>query len=243
MKGKNKPIIILGGMGPEASARMLQLMVDMAAEKFSAGRTNQFPEIIVDSIPVPDFISDFKNVPVAKKMLRSRISLLNFHNPASFALACNTAHLLLGELQKASKAPFVSMIDAAVEEIAACKLEKVGILATPVTLKTRLFQDALLKKGISCITPGAKNRKLLQKVIRKVIAGKCTSRDTQVVSQIAALMVKNGARGILLGCTELPLIFPKNFPVKVFDSLEILSEALLKDYFNNKTIARKSKKS
>ena len=51
----NKTIAILGGMGPQASAKLLQVIVEMAAKDFRAKNDDDFPEIIVSSIPVPYF--------------------------------------------------------------------------------------------------------------------------------------------------------------------------------------------
>jgi aspartate/glutamate racemase len=51
---KNQPIGILGGMGPDASARLYQLMIDMARQKYGVKRNEEYPEIVLQSIPVPD---------------------------------------------------------------------------------------------------------------------------------------------------------------------------------------------
>ncbi|MFH1832904.1 MAG: aspartate/glutamate racemase family protein [Candidatus Levyibacteriota bacterium] len=45
--------------------------------------------------------------------------------------------------------------------------------------------------------------------------------------KIAKSLKRRGAEGLILGCTELPLIFPKSFEIPIFDSLEILARALL----------------
>lgn len=70
--------------------------------------------------------------------------------------------------------------------------------------------------------------KILEQIIRNVIAGKNTRLDNLELIKIAKSLVNRGAEGIILGCTELPLIFPKKFEIPVFDSLEILARALLK---------------
>ena len=65
INGKNRVIAILGGMGPDASARLYQMMIDMARDEFGARENHEYPEIIVHSIPVPDAISDKVKVKIS----------------------------------------------------------------------------------------------------------------------------------------------------------------------------------
>lgn len=60
MNQQKKVIGILGGMGPQASARLVQILVEMSTKEFGAKNCDDFPEIVLDSIPIPDFISDKK---------------------------------------------------------------------------------------------------------------------------------------------------------------------------------------
>ena len=69
------------------------------------------------------------------------------------------------------------------------------------------------------------------KVILETVAGKNKEGNSIVVKRIADNLVNRGAQGILLGCTEIPLIFPKEYGVLVFDTLEILATAVLKKYY------------
>lgn len=77
------------------------------------------------------------------------------------------------------------------------------------------------------IKPSNFQLKILEEIIRKVIAGEIKRPDKIKLVEIARSLQKRGAQGIILGCTELPLIFPKKFEMPVFNSLEILARALL----------------
>lgn len=227
-------IAILGGMGPEASAKMLEVLVSMASREFGARNAHDFPEIIVDSVPVPDFISDQKNIDLAAKMLTDRVKRLEGLNIFCFAIACNTAHIMLESLSNASTIPFVSIIDSVVDRVKTERITKVGLLATPSTVKACLYQDALSKAGVETITPTANELVVIDGVIRKVIAGNNSKADSERLKKIANSFSARGVQGIILGCTELPLVFPKEFPLPVFDSIEILSRTLLNNFFRNK---------
>lgn len=227
-------IAILGGMGPEASARMLEVMVSMATKEFGAKNGEDFPEIIVDSVPVPDFIGSKQNLGLAKRMLSQRVIKLGVMNPSCFAIACNTAHILLDDLQKQTSTPFVSIIDELVRIVKQASVNKVGVLATPVALKSGLFQKTSCQANIETVLPNKSEGDDLEKIIRKVIAGRAGDKEQRKLRSIVAKFKKRGAEGIILGCTELPLISLKDSPLPIFDSIEILSRALLVRFFSDK---------
>jgi len=145
---KKQSIGILGGMGPQASARLLNLMIEMSIRDFMAKNGDDFPEIILDSVPIQDFISNKKNEDKALEMLRSRTKKLNKFDLSCLAIACNTAHILLPELQVISKTPFISIIEEVSKAVDESKLRKVGILGTSQTIKSGLYQKSLEKLDI-----------------------------------------------------------------------------------------------
>src|SRR5436853_459051 len=100
---KNKSSIgILGGMGPEASVYMYKTLIELSVKHFGAKNNDDFPEIILHSIPVPDFISNTRSKNTALKMLMDSVMDFNKLNISCLSIACNTAHLLLSDLQKVS---------------------------------------------------------------------------------------------------------------------------------------------
>ena len=226
-----KAIGILGGMGPSASAYMYKLLIDMAIDKFGAKNNDDFPEIILYSVPVPDFISNNKAKQVALTMLEKRVASLNSINLSSLSIVCNTAHILIDDLQSISRHEFVSMIEEVSRSVFQYGIRKVGILATPSTLHFNLYQQELSNFGIMSIMPEEKEIKSIEKIIRNVLAGKIKQSDEKLILQIADSLMLKGAQGIILGCTEIPLVFPKKYKFPVFNSVEILSQALLRKYY------------
>lgn len=148
MKNKKSKIGILGGMGPQASAHLVRLLVDKSAGKFKAVNCEDFPEIILDSVPIPDFIANKRNKKIALEVLLDRVKKLNNMGISVLGLSCNTAHLLLDSLQKVSKVPFISMIDEIAREVHKKNIKKVGLLATPTTFQSGLFQQAFARERV-----------------------------------------------------------------------------------------------
>lgn len=70
MKYIQKPIIgVLGGMGSQASVEFYRLFIEKSSTDYGAINNDDFPEILIDSIPVPDFVSNTKNMGQAASML------------------------------------------------------------------------------------------------------------------------------------------------------------------------------
>lgn len=89
-KLNKKPVIgILGGMGPQAEACLLKLIVDISAKEFGAKDCNDFPEIVLDSTPHPDFISDKENKEPTLILLKERVRRLNILKADFLAIAYN----------------------------------------------------------------------------------------------------------------------------------------------------------
>lgn len=164
-------------------------------------------------------------------MLKRKVKLVRGNEAICFSIACNTAHILLPKLQAVSKVPFVSMIEEVVGKVNQDEKKKVGLLGTPSTIRYGLYQNALKKYGVEIVVPYEDEIKVLERIIRNVIGGKLLQKDTDKLKKIADRLVKEGAEGIILGCTELPLVFPKRYKKVVYSSLEILALALLRKYY------------
>lgn len=227
----NKAIGIIGGMGPEASQHFYKLLIYYAQKDYGVVKNEEFPEIYLASIPVPDFINSSKKQKEALRMLKSRIRQMNKLPISFFCLACNTAHLLINELRKETDKPFVSLLEELPDALLKSEIKKVGLLATPTAIKSKMYQRILNKKGIEVMTPDNNDQALLGKIIAETIAGKNYEGNGVEVQKIARTLLDRGAEGIIEACTEIPLIFPKQHLVPVFDTLDILARAVLERYY------------
>lgn len=231
MKKLRGAIGIIGGMGPEASRHFYGLLISHAQKDYHIEKNEDFPEIYLASIPVSDFISDEKREKEALKMLKDRVREMDKLPISFFCMACNTGHLLLDKLKKQTEKPFISLIEEVPRFIKKQKIKKIGLLATPTTIKTKLYQKPLEKEHIETIVPKNGDIKLLGEIIKETIAGKNLEDNKILIQHIAKRLLRLGAEGIIESCTEIPLIFPKQHLVPVFDTLEILADAVLKKYY------------
>lgn len=221
---------IIGGMGPQASCELYRLIISQARHRYGARDNNEYPEVVIDSVPVPDFLADTKKLEEAATMLEDRVKRLTAYGATTITLACNTACILIDRLQKQTDRPIISVVDEVVRAVVG-KSTKVLLLASPTSLHLGLYQLALSRYSVSCVVPKRKDIRELEHIIRGVLGEKKRDFLRRKVVHLAERYVDDSIDGILLGCTELPLVFPTQYRIPVHSSLSILANALLKRYY------------
>lgn len=218
-------------MGPQASCELYRLLIDGARYQYGAKNNDEYPEILIDSIPVPDFLSNTDRVDEAARMLEDRVLRLQMYGASFMSMACNTACILADRLQEKTTVPFISVVDEVVREVVRSGIS-VLLLASPTSLRLGLYQLQLSRFGVPYFVPEQKEFPELEFIIRGVIEGEDRSFLMKKLVKITERYVEIGkVGGIVLGCTELPLIFPTKYRLPVYSSLSILAGSLLKRYY------------
>ena len=125
----------------------------------------------------------------------------------AIAMPCNTAHVWLPELRQDCPVPFLSIVDASCDEAAASAEPgaAIGIIGTEATLKSRLFDSELARRGFTpLLASDDELRELILPAIEKVKAGHAAEGGQQVERAVQALFDR-GAQVVVLACTETPL--------------------------------------
>jgi aspartate racemase len=219
-------MIIIGGMGPQASMHLHTLLINNVGKNKSP---NEFPLILHASIPSPDFTASADVTEGAIDMIQDICTSIPVNIASVIGIACNTAHLLLDRLTTIPKEHFVSMIESVADDIELAGHKKVGLLASPFTIKSKLYKHVLEARGISVIEPDEVDIVILNSVIHDVIGNNHPITLRPKLTIIAAKLQSNGADCILLGCTELPLVGVETSLPKI-DSLSSLARAMTKQH-------------
>ena len=239
MKNNNKIIGLIGGMGPFAGAEFCRLLFEKSSKNFGAVNSGDFPEVVLDSVPVRDFISDTKSLPDARRVLTERIKKLNKFGCNKIAMVCNTSHILFPLLSKVSAVEMISLINSVRDFVISNNLKRVGLLATKTSVKSNLFQNAFKSTGVEIVVPDPKTLNICEIVIRNVIANRISKKTVnKLVKNTNTFIKKQNLDGVILGCTELPLAFPKNTKLNIVNCLDVLSDKLLEDHYGKKLIAQ-----
>lgn len=135
-------------------------------------------------------------------------------------IGANTMHKIASEVQAAVNIPVIHIADAVAAAIKDKQLKKVALLGTKYTMQLNFYKDKLSQQGITVIIPGEEDIEFINDTIYNEF-GKgifLPERKRQYIHIINAL-IKEGAEGIILGCTEIPiLIKQQDCTVPVFDT-------------------------
>ena len=230
-----KKIGILGGVGPQATANIYTSIIDQAIKHHGAKDNEDYPYVVVASIPVPDFISDKSQIPRAKEMLIDAAKGLSAAGCDTLCIGSNTVHILLEDIKAEVGLSFISMVDLVCQECDDRNYKKVALLGTPVLVESGLYEAKMGKYGIELVTPDAKQEAVCDKVIRHIIAGEEITDIRQDYIAVLNDMFEAGAEAIILGCTELPMVL--NYEAlgkRIISSDEVLAKGIVDYYYSEK---------
>lgn len=147
---------------------------------------------------------------------------------ADFALLCtNTMHKVLPQAQSEVDLPFVHIADATAAAIRAAGQTRVALLGTRFTMEHDFYHARLADSGIETLIPGDADRETVHRVIYdELVQGVISGESRREYVRIIRALAERGAEGVILGCTEIPLLVgPDDSPVPLFDTTRIHAEA------------------
>lgn len=164
------------------------------------------------------------------EMLFKACEFLKSGGAEAIVLCANTMHFIAERLEKAVGLPIIHIATATAVEIQKQEIKKVGLLGTKFTMELDFFKDKLTEKGIEAIIPQSQEDKnfIHTTIFEELGKGLVTKATKERYLVIANQLIKEGAEGIILGCTEIPLVIkPEDLLVPVFDTTLIHSNAAI----------------
>ena len=220
---------VMGGMGPEATLAFFGSLLTLTP----ADRDQDHLRVIIDSNPaIPDrSAAVLSGGPSPVPMMAGSIAGLERAGADFVVIPCVSAHMFVDELKEHIKLPLLSILDVVADQISSDRraIRRVGLLATSGTVKAGLFQRRLMVAGVDVILPDLQDQEAVMSAIYAVKAGGERGQAANALRLVAHRLVQRGAQGIVLGCTEIPLVFDaKGLAIPVFDSLMILARAAVR---------------
>jgi aspartate racemase len=144
-------------------------------------------------------------------------------------VATNTMHLLFDRLAAASPIPLLSIVDATAHAVTSAGLSTIGLLGTRFTMEKPFYAEGLARYGIATLVPEPAAREDVHRVIMQELSmGDLREDSRRRYLDVIDALVTRGAQGIVLGCTEIPLLVrPEHTPVPLFDTATLHAEAAL----------------
>jgi aspartate racemase len=173
------------------------------------------------------------------ELLYSACMSLKNSGAECIVLCAVTAHQFIQPLEKRVGLPFINMITEVASVVQNCGLRKVGLLGTKFTMELDFFKTGLVERDIIPLVPlSSGTRDFIQFTLKEELGRGIIKEETKrAYINIVEQLVDGGAEGIILGCTELPMIInEKEISVPLFDSLSIHSEAAVRHALSSHVI-------
>ena len=210
----------------EGTALCYQSICEQAASVM--GEYNH-PQITIHSFPLADylrFISSLDWEGVAGLLLESVEKVARAG--ADFAICpANTAHEAFKFMESRSPIPWLHIVEVVAEAAASRGLSRLGILGTKFLMEGTVYREVLLNRGIEAVIPEAEHRERLNGLIlEELVKGILKTSTREYFQVVASALTREGCDGVVMGCTEIPLILrPEDVEVPLLDSTRLLAKA------------------
>jgi aspartate racemase len=226
-KEKMKTIGLLGGTGWESTAEYYKIINKKICEFFGYQHSAKIVMFSVDFFEISSRIEnlDFEGM---EKFLTGIAEEIEDDGADCLLICANTLHMFAERISRKISIPLIHIADATASNIKERKIQKVGLLGTKPTMEMPFYKNRLKDKhGIDVIVPSDSEREYIQKTfLDEFFHGKYTAEARKQFLVIMDKLAAQGAEGIILGCTEIPLLINQNdTAIPLFDTLEIHATA------------------
>jgi len=142
-------------------------------------------------------------------------------------LATNTMHKVADDIERAAGLPLLHIADASAVAVRSAGIQRVGLLGTAFTMEDSFLVDRWAAHGVAAVVPDAAGRAEVHRIVYdELVHGVVRDRARDVYRGVMADLVRGGAEGIVLGCTEIGLLVgADDATVPVFDSTALHASA------------------
>ncbi len=227
----HKRIGILGGMSPESTVAYYEYITRTYTERYG---DYGYPEILIYSVSFQPYV-DWPNegrwdlvaqglVEAAQRLVAAGADLL--------LIATNTMHIVFDQVQASVGVRMISLLDAVAQAILVRDMRTVGLLGTRFTMEQPFYRQVLAAHGIEVLVPEAADRAYVNQVIYdELVAGQIRAESRAGFLEVIGRLAARGAQGVILGCTEIPLLVRQTdvdqYNVQLLDTTTIHAEATL----------------
>lgn len=139
-------------------------------------------------------------------------------------LGANTVHRVADDVERSSGIPLLHIADATADAVKKQGLRKVALLGTRFTMEQGFYRERLQERhGLEVITPEKEERDLIHRVIFDELSmGVFREESREAYRRIIIGLASRGARGVILGCTEIPLLITQaDADIPLFDTTSL----------------------
>ena len=222
-----KTIGLVGGLSWESSKEYYRIINETVNERLGGLHSAKCMLYSLDFAEIRK-IQQTKGWDEVTKILIDAAHRLEAAGADIVVICANTMHKFVPEIQRRIHVPILHIADATAEKILEKGLKKVGLLGTKMTMEEDFYKGRIGERfGIDVLVPDKDERDFIERAIfDELCVGKMNPSSKKRFKEIIGKLVENGAEGIILGCTEIPLLIKQeDVNVPIFDTAEIHAKA------------------
>lgn len=222
-----KVIGMIGGLGPEATLDYYKRIIEATRTE----GTLATPELVIYSVSLEEVLGLVGRQEWSHLiyLLVTKIKSLKAAGADFAFISANTPHIVFDEVQAKSPLPLISIVTATLEKTKELGLKKVGLLGTKFTMQHNFFAPQFAGQGIEVVVPSEADQEYIHdKLVQEIEIGIFTDQTRKGLEAIIERMrASDGIDGVILGCTELPLILTEETTLPFLNTTAIHVEKIV----------------
>lgn len=226
---KEKLIGILAGMGPRSTSPFIDLVIDECQTQYDAKYDEEFPKMLIYSLPTPFYIDRPINHELMKKTIIEGLKKLESTGVSFIAMPCNSAHIYFEELKESIDIPLLNIVEETMRNLPTAS-QKVTLFSTNSTFDSNIYQNGIINAGHEFVFKDEWQQKL-NNLILNIKSDKDNAQNVEIWNELIEDLKNESVDNIVLACTDLNVILKKVQPsLKIIDSAKCLAEAVIIKY-------------
>lgn len=220
-----KRIGILGGISYESTIKYYEFILGKYYER---KKDYYYPEVLIFSFDFQKFTDFENNKDMAGYIgyVMEGVRSLEAAGADFLLMAANSPHAVFDQVEKQARVPMLSIVKVVAEKAKSLGLKKVLLLGIKFTMQSSFYQEACKALGIEVVTPSEEEQNEVNRIIfDELVIGRFKEESRK---RLLEIIEGYDVEGVILGCTELPLILKGgDSRKKLLNTLELHAEAAL----------------
>lgn len=224
-----KLIGILAGMGPRSTAPFIDLVIDECQIQYGAKYDEEFPKMMIYSLPTPFYIDRPINHELMKKTIIQGLQKLEGAGASFIAMPCNSAHIYFKELQESINVPLLNIVEETIKRLPSVS-QKVTLFGTSSTFESEIYQKGIIDGGYRFVFKDEWQEKL-NKLIQNIKTNKESAQNIDLWNELIKDAKMESVESIIIACTDLNAVLKEtSSSINIVDSSKCLAEAVISKY-------------
>lgn len=218
-----KKIGVIGGLSWVSTAHYYQRLNQITQE--IAGGVHS-ARLVLESVNRQDYVDAVINredEAAACEQILKAAQCVEKAGAEFIVISCNDVHRFVPQIKPHINIEFLHIAEVTAQAIKAQNLSNVALLGVRKTMEGDFYQAIMAPHGINAMIPREQEKAYIHDAIFNELVANIFTQDTrQGYLNIINTMASRGAEGVILGCTEIPMLLnAQDIPIPSFSTTEL----------------------